>query len=138
MLYFLIVALVLLLMLLVILLYLDRASCGWPTVQASISDCGIIGPTGGGLYRPYVRYRYTVTENTYVCERLSILDISKKDKQEAMNQLSKFSGLTEVTVYYCPLWNGLSVIAPNSCTKIILYLIFITLIGLTASVVIMI
>jgi len=135
-LYFLIVALFLLLMIFVILFYLDRVSCGWPTTQASIVDYGIIGPTGGGLHRPYVRYKYTVAENSYVCERLSILDISIGDKQKVMDQLSKFSGLTEVTVYYWPLWNGLSVIAPSSCTKKILFLIFITLIGLIGSVVI--
>ena len=93
-------------------LYSARASTSWPSVTGTVVSAGFKGTGSGQNYarKAYVQYRYTIDGNNYAGERIAfgptpnfkVDGVVEGARNEAIKELARQTGGSDVAVYYDP------------------------------------
>lgn len=99
--------------------YVGYGSKYWPVAQGRVLSSGVLTKTNTTISRnnkhhhPFVRYEYEVNNKNYQSRVLGTFVGFGNDKGYAESLIKDFHEQSEVKVFYCPFYAGISVLLPG-------------------------
>ena len=104
----------------------------WPSVTGKVLDSRILVKTNTAIgnknryYHPTVTYEFKVKNKNYKSKLLGNFIGFGNDENYAERLIKDFPESSEVKVFYCPYYPGISVIIPGMKQKVANYLLLFT------------